>query len=79
MQDKEKEFSFEIEEHIGVIGANKSTGWKKELNRVAWNGTTAKFDIREWDEEHKLMTRGVTFHKDEMQELKSLLESLEIA
>lgn len=78
MTDKDKEVTFEIEEHFGTIGTSKSTGWKKELNMVAWNGTPGKYDIRDWDDEHKTMSRGVTFHKDEMLKLKEIIEELNI-
>lgn len=38
------DFSFEIKEHIGVIGTYP-TGWKKEINLVEWNGNPAKLEI----------------------------------
>lgn len=36
-RDFDREVTFEIVEEIGVI-ATHSTGWKKELNLVSWNG-----------------------------------------
>ena len=42
------DFSFEIKEHLGILGTY-STGWKKELNLIEWNGSNAKLDIRDWD------------------------------
>ena len=45
-RDFDREVTFEIVEEIGVI-ATHSTGWKKELNLVSWNGGQAKYDIRE--------------------------------
>ena len=63
---------FEIVEHIGVIKEN-STGWKKELNLVSWNGNPAKYDIREWSPDHMQMSRGITLTKDEAEMLYTLL------
>ncbi len=66
------EFSFEILEHLGVLSAKN--GWQKELNIVAWNGKPGKFDVRDWDQAHEHMSRGITLHKDEMRELARLCE-----
>lgn len=68
----EKDFAFNIREHIGVIGTY-STGWKKELNLVEWNGKNAKFDIRDWEPSHEHMSRGITLHEDEAKALASLI------
>lgn len=35
-KEKDREITFELEEHVGIIGISP-TGWKKELNMVAWN------------------------------------------
>lgn len=67
-RNHDREVTFEIVEAIGVI-ASYSTGWKKELNLVSWNGNTAKYDIRDWDPEHEHMSRGITLHEKEMQEI----------
>ena len=68
---QEREFSFEIKEHIGVISTNEN-GWSKELNVVSWNGQPAKFDIRDWDEDHQRMTKGVTLLDRDMRKLVDL-------
>gem|GEM_PF-281341 len=74
MSEKEKtEIVFEIREHLGVIGAYP-TGWQKELNLVAWNGTPPKYDIRDWDHDHEHMSRGITMHKDEMKKLVQIVK-----
>lgn len=75
MMDKDKkndEVTYEIKEHIGVI-AKYSNKWTKELNKISWNGKNAKFDIRDWDEQHEHMSRGITLHEDEMQIMYELL------
>lgn len=67
----EKRISFEIKEHLGIINTS-SSGWKKELNLVAWNGNEAKYDIREWDEHHERMGKGITLSQWEMQKVTDL-------
>lgn len=65
----------EIKKHIGVL-SEKGSGWKKELNIVSWNNGEAKFDIREWNENHTRMSRGITLTDEEAEELKELLEKV---
>ncbi len=73
---EKSEFSFEIKEHLGVIQTNAS-GWQKELNLVAWNGGVPKYDIRDWDQEHKHMSRGITLHGEELKNLIEITKGLE--
>ncbi len=73
MNNRGESFAFEIKKHIGVLGTY-STGWKKELNIVEWNGKNAKYDIRDWDPNHEKMSRGVTLHEGEVKNLVTVLE-----
>ena len=66
------EITFEIVEKIGVLSTSEK-GWSKELNLVSWNGRDPKFDLRDWNETHDKMGKGVTLTKDEMEKLKELL------
>ena len=68
---------FEITENIGALSSG-AKGWTKELNLVSWNDRPAKYDIREWDETHEKMGKGVTLSKDEVIALKKLLIELEL-
>ena len=77
-KEKDREVTFELEEHIGVIAVTP-TGWKKELNMVAWNGGSAKYDIRDWDEDHTHMGRGITMNREEVKTLSELLSGLSFA
>lgn len=67
------DFSFEIVEHLGVLGASNN-GWTKELNRVSYNGAPAKFDIRGWNEDHSRMTKGITLSVEEFEALRELVK-----
>lgn len=67
------DITYNIEKQIGVISEGKD-GWKMELNLVSWNNRDAKFDIRSWDAEHQKMTKGVTLTRDELAQLKNLID-----
>lgn len=71
------EIKFDIVEKVGIIGEG-SKGWKKELNLISWNDRKAKADIRDWDETHEKMGKGVTLGKKELKELKKLLNEIDI-
>lgn len=64
--------SYEIVEELGVISTSNS-GWTKELNKVSWNGGTAKFDLRDWEEGREHMSKGITLFTDEAEKLYELL------
>ena len=66
--DFDREVRFEIVEHIAVL-ASHSTGWRKELNLVRWNGGPPKYDIRDWSPNHEHMSRGTTLHEKEMRHI----------
>ncbi|MCT6925573.1 YdbC family protein [Metasolibacillus sp.] len=66
------DIKYEIIEHIGVLSQSPK-GWKKELNRISWNGNAPKYDIREWAPEHEKMGKGITLSEEEVQILKELL------
>ncbi|MBC5996928.1 hypothetical protein EAI30_08075 [Romboutsia ilealis] len=68
---------YDIEKEIGVI-SQSSKGWNKELNLVSWNNREAKYDIRDWDETHQKMGKGITFTREELLNLKELLNSIDI-
>ena len=71
------DLKYEIKKSIGVIGEG-TKGWKKEVNLVSWNDRKPKLDIRDWDETHEKMGKGVTLNKNEVEELKKLLETIDL-
>ena len=71
-QSRNDAFRFDLMEHIGVLSM-RDTGWTREVNIVSWNGGTAKVDIREWDPDHKRMTKGVTLFEEEAETLARML------
>ena len=66
--------TFEIVRNVGVI-EEYPTGWKKELNVIAWNGNEPKYDIRDWNPEHTHMSRGITFEMKMAKKLASCLKA----
>lgn len=67
-----KEFKYEIINSIGVLSENNS--WKKELNRISWNGNEPKYDIRDWSDNHDKMGKGITLTEDELRKLKEIID-----
>ena len=68
---------FEIEKELGIL-SESSGGWTKELNLVSWNDREAKYDIRDWAEDHESMRKGITLSKDEIVALRNILNKLEL-
>lgn len=64
---------YEIIEEIGVLSEN-ARGWRKELNKVSWNGRPPKYDIRDWSEDHEKMGKRITLTDEEAEVLKKLLD-----
>ena len=67
------EIKYEVVEHIGVL-SESAKGWKKELNRISWNGAIPKYDIREWAPGREKMGKGITLTDAEIEMLKQLLK-----
>jgi len=70
------EVKWDIKKNLGILSEGGS--WKKEVNIVSWNEKPAKVDIRSWDSEHKKMSKGTTFGREELKKLKVLLNEVDI-
>lgn len=68
---------YEIVKELAVLSEN-TKGWRKELNLVSWNGREAKYDIREWSENHEKMGKGVTLTTQEVAALLKALQESDI-
>lgn len=68
---------YEIVETVGEISENNK-GWTKELNLISWNDREPKYDIRDWAPEHEKMGKGVTLSKEELIELKRILNEMDL-
>lgn len=70
------EYSFVIKEHFGVINT-RDNGWTRELNLVSWNDGVPKYDIRDWNDKHDRMSRGITLTADDMRGLARVMQGRE--
>ena len=70
------EITFAIKKHLLVLSTGMK-GWTKEVNVVSWNNRKPKLDIREWDENHEKMGKGITLYREEILELKNLLNEMD--
>ena len=71
------EFSYEIQEQIGVLSQN-TNGWSRQLNKISWNGRDPNFDIRDWAPNNEKMGKGISLSMEELQILKDILNSMDI-
>ena len=70
------DLKYEIKRNVGVLGEG-TKGWKKEVNIIKWNDKRPKVDIRDWAENHEKMSRGITLSREEVMELKKLLQQID--
>ena len=71
------DIKYEIVEKIAVLSTTEK-GWSKELNLISWNEREPKYDLRDWNENHDKMGKGITLTKEELIQLKEALNSYEI-
>jgi hypothetical protein len=60
MRKDQSNYNFQIHEKIGVV-SEKPNGWALELNIVSFNGRDAKYDLREWRNDHTELRTGARF------------------
>lgn len=72
-----RDLEYKIVEHIATISSKGNV--TKELNRVSYNGTPAKLDLRAWQQEgrERRMLKGITLTDEEAAALKEALAQLE--
>lgn len=70
--------NLEIKETLISFPAKKAGGWRKELNLVSWYGKGPVYDLREWNEDHSKMSKGITLSKEELSILKEKLQEVEL-
>ncbi|EIN15320.1 Hypothetical protein MAGb_2190 [Mycoplasmopsis agalactiae 14628] len=72
MAYKKPQISNEIVRYVGEISTTVG-GYKKELNLISWNGGEAKYDIRDWNNDHSRSSKGITLTLEELKNLRDLL------
>lgn len=68
-----KDLKYEIINRVGIVG-EQTSGWKKELNRISWNGGEPKYDLRDWSPNHDKMGKGITMTEAELRSLKAIID-----
>jgi hypothetical protein len=68
---------YEIVENVGIISEG-AKGWNKELNLISWNDREPKYDLRDWDQTHEKMGKGITLSKEELIQLKKILNEMNL-
>ena len=66
----------EIINELGDLSVG-SNGWRTQLTYTSWNGREPKFDLRSWDADHMSMTKGLTLTKEELVNLRDILDKLD--
>lgn len=69
-------FKYEIVERIAILSENGK--WTKELNKVSWNQRGVKYDLRDWNHEDGKIGKGNTLTKEELINLGSVINALEL-
>lgn len=72
----ESGITYKVEKSEGII-STMSNGWKKELNKVAWNDGEARFEIRSWSKDHQRMGKGISFTEEELVTLANILAKMD--
>ena len=75
MAELRSDLKYEITKELGILGEG-TKGWKKEVNLVRWNDRPSKLDIRDWNETHDKMGRGITLSMDEAKKLTTLIKNV---
>ena len=68
-----KDFKYEIKEHIGTVSSANGGRFALEVNLISYNDTPAKVDVRRWDRDTDKMLKGITMTREEAQILGQIL------
>lgn len=73
-----EEVQFTVEQELGTLPSKGR--WKKKVRFIKWGDrqTEAKLDIRPWSNDDFQWGKGLTFTRDELIELKKILDSVEL-
>ena len=73
----EQEFTYKIIREVAVL-SERTNGWSKQLNLIAWGDNEPKYDSRDWGPNREKMGKGVTLTAAELQSLTEALDELEL-
>lgn len=77
-----KNFDYEITGIIGVLSSKESekSTTSTELNTISWNGSSEKYDLRNWSTDKETGKRtpykGIALDKEQLQALYTALNGI---
>ena len=76
-KSKMAKFKYQVTKVIGTL-SETGNGWSKELNLVSWNDRAPVYDLRTWTADHERMGKGITMTKEEIVNLREILNSIDV-
>lgn len=74
------EFEYKLIDKLATISTHNNI--TKELNIIAFGSCEPVYDLRKWDRSKdrmlNRMLKGISFTKDELVELKQILENIDV-
>ena len=74
------EFEYKLIDKLATISTHNNI--TKELNIIAFGSGAPVYDLRKWDRSKdrmlNRMLKGISFTKDELVELKQILENIDV-
>lgn len=73
----DQKITYKLIRHIAIL-SERTNGWTKQLNLIAWGDKEPQYDIRDWSPDRSQVGNGVTLNAAELQSLSDALEDLEL-
>ena len=70
------EFKYELVKNIANL--SDKNGMTKELNLIKFNDANPVYDLRKWNRIKDRMLKGISFSKEEMMDLRDVLNGMEL-
>ena len=70
------EFKYELVKNIATL--SDKNGMTKELNLIKFNDANPVDDLRKWNRIKDRMLKGISFSKEEMMDLRDVLNGMEL-
>lgn len=70
------EFKYELVKNIATL--SDKNGMTKELNLIKFNDANPVYDLRKWNRIKDRMLKGISFSKEEMMDLRDVLNGMEL-
>ena len=70
------EFKYELVKNIATL--SDKNGMIKELNLIKFNDANPVYDLRKWNRIKDRMLKGISFSKEEMMDLRDVLNGMEL-